>query len=81
MKCFTCDSVSRPKCADLSDKSFQPQECVAESLLSQGAGFFNQFTQQVGINTNANKEPFTPTCLKVVTRNGMWKVYFYENEK
>lgn len=70
LKCFTCESVTNPKCADLSDKVYQPQECVAESLLSQGSGFFSQLGLGGNNNNNPNKEPLTPTCLKVVTRNG-----------
>jgi len=70
LKCFTCESVSNRLCADLSDKNvFQPQECVAESILSQGAGFFSQLGLG-GNSNNANKDPLIPTCLKVVTRNG-----------
>ncbi|XP_037050201.1 uncharacterized protein LOC119084359 [Bradysia coprophila] len=67
LKCYTCDSVSNPRCADIKDKGFQAQECLAENVLSQGAGFFGQFG--LGGN-NANKEPLKPTCLKIVTRNG-----------
>ncbi|KAG4071331.1 hypothetical protein HA402_004035 [Bradysia odoriphaga] len=65
LKCYTCDSVSNKNCADIINKGFQPQECVAESILSQGAGFIGQFS-----GNNANKEPLKPTCLKLVTRNG-----------
>lgn len=73
LKCYTCESVSNPRCADIKDKGFQPQECVAESALSQGIGFFSQLGLG-GNNNNANKEPLTPTCLKVVTRNGTGSV-------
>lgn len=69
LKCFTCESVSNPRCIDLSDKTYQPQECVAESFVSQTSGFFSQ----LGGNSNNNKEPVTPTCLKIVTRNGKRK--------
>lgn len=75
LKCFTCESVSNPKCADLSDKVYQPQECVAENILAQGAGFFSQLG--IGGNTNGNKEPFTPVCMKVVTKNGEKIFHFY----
>jgi len=68
LKCFTCDSISNRHCADLSDKAFQPHECVAENILSQGAGFISQLGLG-GNSNNANKEPLIPTCLKVVTRN------------
>lgn len=78
MKCFTCESVSNPRCADLSDnKVYQPQECVAEQFISQGSGFLSQLGLG-GNSNNANKETLTPVCLKVVTRNG--KFYLIEFE-
>jgi len=71
LKCYTCESVSNPRCADIKDKGFQPQDCIVENVLAQGAGFFGQF----GLGNNANnKEPLVPTCLKVVTRNGTGNV-------
>lgn len=69
LKCFVCDSSANPKCRDLSDHALQPQECIAENFLSQGAGLFSQLGFGGSSNSASKSEDLSPICLKVVTHN------------
>jgi len=68
LKCYRCDSVSNPRCGDLTDKSFQPEDCVVDSFLSQGANLFGQLGFG-GNSNNVNRDNASPVCLKIVTKN------------
>jgi len=68
LKCYRCETASNSKCADLTDKSFQPEECVVDSFLSQGANLFSQLGFG-GNSNNVNKDNVSPVCLKIVSKN------------